>query len=74
MKLTEIRLQNPYVDETIKVTESFEDITFQLDLIKQGVTNILLLHQIEPVKRLITVNPGNHAKIDYYEIKGENKK
>lgn len=55
--MTEIRLQNPYMDETIK-----------LEWIEQGNMEFLRLHQIEPEDRVITISPKNLAKIDYYEV------
>lgn len=67
--MTEIRLQNPYMDETIKVKESYKRIRDMLEWIEQGNIDYLLLQQIEPKERMITISPKNFAKIDYYEAK-----
>nr|DAN51371.1 MAG TPA: hypothetical protein [Caudoviricetes sp.] len=67
--MTEIRLQNPYMDETIKVKESYKRILDMLKWIEQGNMQYLALHQIEPEERMITISPKNFAKIDYYEAK-----
>lgn len=65
--MTEIRLQNPYMDETIKVKEDCKRIRDMLGWIEQGNMKYLLLQQIEPKERMITISPKNFAKIDYYE-------
>lgn len=65
--MTNIRLQNPYMDETIKVKEDCKRISDMLEWIERGNIPCLQLQQIEPEKRLITINPKNFAKIDYYE-------
>ena len=67
--MTEIRLQNPYMDETIKVKEGCKRISDLLGWIEQGNIQFLHLHQIEPDERMITISPKNFAKIDYYESK-----
>lgn len=67
--MTEIRLQNPYTDETIKVKESYKRILDMLKWIERGNMQYLALHQIEPEERMITISPKNFAKIDYYEAK-----
>lgn len=67
--MTEIRLQNPYMDETIKVKEGYKRILDMLKWIEQGNMQYLQLHQIEPEERMITISPKNFAKIDYYEAK-----
>ena len=67
--MTEIRLQNPYMDETIKVKESYKRIRDMLEWIEQGNIDYLQLQQIEPEERMITISPKNLAKIDYYEAK-----
>lgn len=66
--MTEIRLQNPYMDETIKVEEDCKRIFDMLEWIEQGNMEFLRLHQIEPEDRVITISPKNLAKIDYYEV------
>lgn len=67
--MTKIRLQNPYMDETIKVKEDRKRILDMLEWIEQGNMEFLRLHQIEPEDRVITISPKNFAKIDYYEAK-----
>ena len=67
--MAEIRLQNPYMDETIKVKEGCERIRDMLKWIEQGNMQYLVLQQIEPEERMITISPKNFAKIDYYEAK-----
>lgn len=66
--MTEIRLQNPYMDETIKVKENCKRISDMLGWIEQGNMQFLQLQQIEPEERMITISPKNFAKIDYYEV------
>lgn len=65
--MTKIRLQNPYMDETIKVKEDRKHILDMLDWLEVGNIQCLQLQQIEPEKRVITISPKNFAKIDYYE-------
>lgn len=66
--MTNIRLQNPYMDETIKVKEDCERIRDMLGWIELGNMQYLVLQQIEPEERMITISPKNFAKIDYYEV------
>lgn len=63
--MIEIRLQNPYVDETIKVRESFGQIAEMLEWHARGNIEYLQLIQIEPEERMITINPKHFAKIDF---------
>lgn len=65
--MTIIRLQNPHMDETIKVEEDYKRILDILQWIEEGNMDYLQLQQIEPEKRIITISPKNFAKIDYYE-------
>lgn len=65
--MTNIRLQNPYMDETIKVKEDLKRILDMLGWLEVGNIQCLQLHQIEPKDRMITISPKNFAKIDYYE-------
>lgn len=65
--MTNIRLQNPYMDETIKVKENLKRILDMLGWLEVGNIQCLQLQQIEPEKRVITISPKNFAKIDYYE-------
>lgn len=66
--MTNIRLQNPYMDEIIKVKEDYERILKMLGWLEHGNIDYLQLHQIEPEERLITINPKNFAKVDFYEV------
>ena len=66
--MTNIRLQNPYMDEIIKVKEGYERILKMLGWLEHGNIDYLQLHQIEPEERLITINPKNFAKVDFYEV------
>lgn len=65
--MTNIRLQNPYMDETIKVKEGYKFIRDMLEWLGRGNIDYLQLQQIEPEERIITISPKNFAKIDYYE-------
>lgn len=71
--MTNIRLQNPYTDETIKVKEDYKYILNMLKWIEQGNIEYLCLQQIEPEERVITISPKNFAKIDYYEEEVEDE-
>jgi len=66
--MTNIRLQNPYSDETIKVKESCKHILNRIEELNFGYICCVQLHQIEPEERLITINPKYFAKIDFYEV------
>lgn len=46
--MTEIRLQNPYMDETIKVKENYKLIRDMLEWLGQGNIDYLQLQQVEP--------------------------
>ena len=65
--MTNIRLQNPYVDDVIKVRESYGQIAKMLEWYAQGNIEYLQLLQFEPEERLITINPKHFAKVDFYE-------
>lgn len=62
-----LRLQNPYMDYTIKVKEDCKRINDMLGWLEVGNIQSLQLHQIEPEDRMITISPKNFAKIDYYD-------
>ena len=68
--MTNIKLQNPYMDETIKVKENLKRILDMLEWLEVGNIQYLQLQQLEPEKRVITISPKNFAKIDYYEAEG----
>lgn len=65
--MTNLRLQNPYFDQTIIVKEDCSRIEDMLGWIEQGNMQFLQLYQIEPEERMITISPKNFSKIDYYE-------
>lgn len=65
--MANLRLQNPYFDQTIKVKEDCKRISDMLRWIEQGNMQFLQLQQIEPENRMITISPKNFSKIDYYE-------
>ena len=65
--MTSIRLQNPYMDETIKVKESCEHILNRIEELNFGHICCIQLHQIEPTKTIITINPKHFAKIEFYK-------
>ena len=66
--MTELKLQNPYYEETITVKESLDLILSMLELIELGNIQFLTLHQIEPEETVITISPKNFAKINYYNV------
>lgn len=63
--MTKIRLQNPYVDDTIKVRESYGQIAKMLEWLARGNIDYLQLIQVEPEERMITINPKHFAKIEF---------
>ena len=65
--MTKIRLQNPYMDETIKVKEDRKRILDMLEWLEVGNIQCLQLQQIEPEERVITISPKNFAKEDLYD-------
>lgn len=67
-----LRLQNPYMDETIKVKEDCKRIYDMLGWIERGNIQFLQLQQIKPDDMMITISPKNFAKIDYYDDEVEN--
>lgn len=66
--MTDIRLQNPYFDEIIKVKEDYGHILNMLEWLERGNIDYLHLQQIGPTETIITISPKNFAKIDFYEI------
>lgn len=64
--MAKIRLQNPYMDETIEVKESLDYIRYKLKDLNYGNIGYIQLHQIKPEERLITISPKNFAKVDFY--------
>ena len=65
--MAKIVLKNPYFEEEIKVKESCERIADMLNWMETGNLNYLILQQIEPRENIITINPKNFAKIEFYE-------
>lgn len=71
--MAKIRLQNPYMDETIKVRDEYKQILKMLEWLGQGNIEYLQLIQIEPEERMITINPKHFAKVDFYEDEEDGK-
>jgi hypothetical protein len=65
--MTKIVLKNPYFEEEIKVKESIKQIKGCLDNLDYGNISFMQLQQIEPTETIITINPKNFAKIEFYE-------
>ena len=65
--MTRIVLKNPYFEEQIKVKDSYENVIDMLKFLERGNINYLQLQQIEPTETIITINPKNFAKIEFYE-------
>ena len=65
--MTNMRLQNPYMDETIKVRDEYKQILKMLEWLGRGNIEYLQLIQVEPEERIITINPKHCAKVDFYE-------
>jgi hypothetical protein len=65
--MTKIVLKNPYFEEEIKVKESMKQIKVCLENLDYGNISFMQLQQIEPTETIITINPKNFAKIEFYE-------
>ena len=65
--MAKIVLKNPYFEEEIKVKENCKRIDDMLNWMETGNLNYLTLQQIEPTETIITINPKNFAKIEFYE-------
>lgn len=65
--MAKIVLKNPYFEEEIKVKEDHKRIFEMLGWLEHGNINYLQLQQIEPTETIITINPKNFAKIEFYE-------
>lgn len=65
--MAKLRLQNPYMDETIEVKESLDYIRYKLKDLNYGNIGYIQLHQTKPEERLITISPKNFAKVDFYK-------
>lgn len=65
--MTKIVLKNPYFEEEIKVKEDIKQIKGCLYNLDYGNISFMQLQQIEPTETIITINPKNFAKIEFYE-------
>lgn len=65
--MAKIVLKNPYFEEEIKVKENYDLVLQMLEWLERGNINYLHLQQIEPTETIITINPKNFAKIEFYE-------
>ena len=65
--MTRIVLINPYFEEEIKVKESIKQIKGCLENLDYGNISFMQLQQIEPTETIITINPKNFAKVEFYE-------
>lgn len=65
--MTRIVLKNPYFEEEIKVKEDIKQIKGCLHNLDYGNISFMQLQQIEPTETIITINPKNFAKIEFYE-------
>lgn len=64
-------LKNPYFEEEIKVKESCKRISELFGYMEQGNIEFLTLQQIEPTEAIITINPKNFAKVEFYDEEEE---
>ena len=65
--MTRIILKNPYFEEEIKVKETLSRIQDMLHYMETGNLQYLTLKQIEPTECMVTINPKNFAKVEFYE-------
>lgn len=65
--MTRIMLKNPYFEEEITVKETLSRIKEMLHYMEMGNMQYLTLQQTEPTETMITINPKNFAKVEYYE-------
>ena len=64
-------LKNPYFEEEIKVKERCKRISELFGYMEHGNIEFLTLQQIEPTEAIITINPKNFAKIEFYDEEEE---
>ena len=67
--MAKIRLQNPYIDETIEVKESLDYIRYKLKDLNYGNIGYIQLHQIEPEERVITISPRTLQKLIFMKMR-----
>lgn len=60
-------LKNPYFEEEITVKEDRVYFEHSLENLNYGYEKCIKLHQIEPNEALITINPKNFSKVEFYE-------
>lgn len=65
--MTRIMLKNPYFEEEITVNETLSCIKDMLHYMEMGNLQYLILQQLEPTETMITINPKNFAKVEFYE-------
>lgn len=65
--MTKLVLKNSYFEEDIKVKETLSRIQDMLHYMETGNLQYLTLKQIEPTECLVTINPKNFAKVEFYE-------
>lgn len=60
-------LKNPYFEEEITVKEDHVYFEHSLDNLDFGNVQCIRFHQIEPSEALITINPKNFSKVEFYD-------
>lgn len=65
--MTRMMLKNPYFEEEITVKETLSRIKEMLHYMEMGNMQYLTLQQTESTETMITINPKNFAKVEYYE-------
>ena len=60
-------LKNPYFEEEITVKEDRVYFEHSLENLNYGHVQCIKLHQVEPNEALITINPKNFAKVEFYD-------
>lgn len=60
-------LKNPYFEEEITVKEDHVYFKHSLDNLNFGHEQFIRFHQIEPSEALITINPKNFSKVEFYD-------
>lgn len=65
--MAKLVLKNPYFEEEITVKEDRTYFECSLDNLDHGNVQFIQFHQIEPEETLITINPKNFAKVEFYD-------